>query len=146
MDEEVFAQAERVELIGCLLGLAKIHHDRLTEGTARLGLSLSQARVLYFVETEPMVRKLAKALSRDASYITGVVDSLEEKGLLSRQPDPDDRRIRKLFLTEEGSRLRDEVAKVISESFELDGLGPDEAEQFARLLRKLQGDIKPVAW
>lgn len=146
MDDNLLAPTEREELMGCLMGLAKMNQDRMAEGAARLGLTLSQARVLYFVESEPMVRKLAKKLSCDPSYITGVVDALEKEGLLTRQVNPDDRRIKKLVLTSKGESVRAEVAKVISESFELDGLVSDEAMQFAQLLRKIQAEVKTAAW
>ena len=146
MENPTLGATDREELVGCLLGLAKVHYDRLIEGTSRLGLTMPQARVLYFVESDPTVGKLAKKLDCDASYITGLVDSLEKAKLLKRQVDADDRRIKRLVLTAAGRRARQKVAKVIGESFDLDGLVPDEAQQFAQLLRKLQNDERALSW
>ena len=39
--------------------------------------------------------------------VTGVVDRLEAQGLIERRPDPQDRRMHRLFLTEKGSALRE---------------------------------------
>jgi len=43
----------------------------------------------------------------DPSNLTGLVDKLEARGALRRMPDPDDRRVKTLRLTEEGQRLRE---------------------------------------
>lgn len=146
MENNLFNPMEREELMSRLLGIAKAHYDRLGEEASQLGLTLPQARVLYFVKMDPMVRKLAKRLSCDASYITGIVDTLEKKGLLTRQVDPEDRRVKKLVLTPEGHRVRAKVVQAMSESFDLDGLIPDEAAQFAHLLRKIQSNEKVPVW
>jgi DNA-binding MarR family transcriptional regulator len=50
--------------------------------------------------------ELAQALHCDNSNVTGIVDSLEEKGLAGRRPSEGDRRVKLVELTEEGRRLR----------------------------------------
>jgi DNA-binding MarR family transcriptional regulator len=50
--------------------------------------------------------ELAQALHCDNSNVTGIVDSLEEKGLAGRFPSEGDRRVKLVELTEEGRRLR----------------------------------------
>jgi DNA-binding MarR family transcriptional regulator len=146
MDASPLNAADREELMGCLLAVARVHHDRLNDGAARLGLTVPQARVLYFLESAPTVRKLAKKLDCDPSYITGIVDRLEEMKFVTRLVDEDDRRVKRLVLTPIGRRTRRQVAKVISDSFEIDGLVPAEAEQFATLLRKIRLDAGTAAW
>ena len=49
---------------------------------------------------------LADDLACDASNITGVVDKLEGRGLISRQGAEHDRRVKMLVVTEKGQELR----------------------------------------
>jgi DNA-binding MarR family transcriptional regulator len=47
----------------------------------------------------------------DNSNVTGIVDGLEEKGLVTRQPADHDRRVELIALTPEGRRLRTRLTK-----------------------------------
>lgn len=49
---------------------------------------------------------LAEEIGADKSRIIGTLDELQAAGLISRTPDPDDRRVRLLSITESGSRVR----------------------------------------
>src|SRR5437016_10505539 len=75
---------------------------------AEFELSPAQCHVLHLIEPDrpiPMGR-IAEALACDASNVTGLVDRLESRGLVRRQPSPEDRRVKVLQLTPAGSRLR----------------------------------------
>ena len=75
---------------------------------AELELSPAQCHVLHLIEPDrpiPMGR-LAETLACDASNVTGLVDRLESRGLVSRRPSAGDRRVKVLVLTPTGSRLR----------------------------------------
>ena len=48
---------------------------------------------------------VADVLSCDASTLTGIADRLEERGLIQRQIDPADRRVKLLALTATGREL-----------------------------------------
>jgi MarR family transcriptional regulator, organic hydroperoxide resistance regulator len=52
---------------------------------------------------------LAGVLMCDASNVTGLVDRLEDRGLVERQSAPHDRRIKMLALTPAGARVRREL-------------------------------------
>ena len=54
---------------------------------------------------------LADALFCDSSNVTGIVDRLEERGLVRRKSDKKDRRVKLLILTAEGERVRTEITK-----------------------------------
>ena len=77
-------------------------------GGRELGLSPAQCHVLHLIEPgRPLpMRKLAETLSCDASNVTGLVDRLEEHGLVERRPSAEDRRVKELRLTPAGERLR----------------------------------------
>ncbi len=53
--------------------------------------------------------ELARMLFCDNSNVTGIVDRLEERGLVARTADEHDRRVRLLVLTPEGERVRAEL-------------------------------------
>ena len=48
------------------------------------------------------MRELAGVCRTTPSYVTSIVDSLEERGLVRRHPDPHDRRVTQVRLTQEG--------------------------------------------
>ena len=65
-------------------------------------------------EPKPMGR-IAEVLACDNSAMTWITDRLEEKGLVERQADPNDRRVKLLALTDEGRRVRDEIDRRLAE-------------------------------
>src|SRR2546421_3349387 len=56
---------------------------------------------------------LAHAIGADKTRIIGVLDDLQERGLIQRQPDPADRRVRVLSLTGAGRRVHRSVQAAI---------------------------------
>lgn len=83
--------------------------------------------------------QIAANLNLDSSTITGILDRMENKGLLKRTPDPGDRRALKVVLTEAGSALQEPIDKIISEANEevMEGLSLSERETLKILLGKL---------
>jgi DNA-binding MarR family transcriptional regulator len=59
--------------------------------------------------------ELAQALFCDNSNVTGIVDRLEERGLVRREAAEGDRRVKLLVLTKEGERMRAEITKRMAE-------------------------------
>src|SRR3954467_5579782 len=58
---------------------------------------------------------LAHALFCDNSNVTGIVDRLEERGLVRREAAEGDRRVKLLVLTDEGEQMRVEITKRMAE-------------------------------
>src|SRR3954452_11067478 len=56
-------------------------------------------------EPKPM-SELALALRCDNSNVTGIVDRLEDRGLVERRPGEHDRRVKMLTITERGAQIR----------------------------------------
>ena len=113
---------------------------------AQFGLSPVQCHVLHLIEPGqaiPMSR-LAKALSCDASNVTGLVDRLEHQGLVQRRPSPNDRRVKVLALTADGSRLRGELLRQMTDrSHPLARLDTDERKALVRILERLVEQPEP---
>ena len=58
---------------------------------------------------------MAETLAFDASYVTGIVDRLEARGLVERLPNPDDRRMKLVRLTPEGETMRTALCERVSQ-------------------------------
>jgi DNA-binding MarR family transcriptional regulator len=82
---------------------------------------------------------LAQAINADKSRIIGVLDQLQQRGLIQRQADQADRRVHLLSLTPEGDRLRKSVEASIRRGEEevLAVLPPADREVFLRSLKTL---------
>jgi len=82
---------------------------------------------------------LAQAINADKSRIIGVLDELQERGLIHRQPDEADRRVHLLSLTPAGDRLRRSVESAIRHREEqvLATLPPADRDAFLRSLKAL---------
>src|SRR5215204_6038414 len=59
--------------------------------------------------------ELAQALFCDNSNVTGIVDRLEERGLVRREAAEGDRRVKLLVLTEDGEWLRTQITRRMAE-------------------------------
>ena len=73
--------------------------------SAEFDLSPQQAKAFVELGRPLSMGELADRLFCDASNVTGIVDRLESRGLVERQADPDDRRVRRLVLTDAGREL-----------------------------------------
>ncbi|MHA3019443.1 MarR family winged helix-turn-helix transcriptional regulator [Mycobacterium sp. BMJ-28] len=79
----------------------------------RSGLPFSRIRVLRRLARNPMtVKELAEAATMDAPAATVAVNDLEERGLVLRQTNPQNRRCKVVSLTEQGHALAAAVEAV----------------------------------
>jgi len=95
--------------------------------------------LFHLAPGEPVaMRDLADHFACDASYITELVDGLEEHGLATRQPHPSDRRVRTVVLTAKGSQAREKVQQVMWQvPAVFSALTAAEQRQLRDLVRKL---------
>jgi MarR family transcriptional regulator, lower aerobic nicotinate degradation pathway regulator len=83
--------------------------------------------------------QIADALGYDRSWLVGLLDELEQDGLIKRKPDPADRRRNVVTLKPEGeARLLElrEISKRVEDDF-LAPLSKDERRQLHDLLQKV---------
>jgi len=79
------------------------------EGSRAYGITAQQGQLLCVLMMQPYgMTELGAMLGLAKSSLTGLVDRTAQRGLVRREPDPDDRRAIRVALTEEGSVLADE--------------------------------------
>ncbi len=84
-------------------------------------------------------KQLAEELFLDGSTMTGILDRIEQKGLISKQVDPKDRRAIRVMLTEKGRALEEPLHQVIIDANReaLASMGETEGDSLKFLLHKL---------
>jgi DNA-binding MarR family transcriptional regulator len=132
---------DRHDLAAMLVPLARTLVAREEPALRAHGISMWGYVVLTAL-AEQSVRTqaaLAQAISADKSRIIGVLDHLQERGLISRRPDASDRRVHLLSLTPAGDRLRRSVQAAIRRGEEevLVTLPPADRDAFLRSLQAL---------
>ena len=129
---------------GCgllLVRLARASAWRLSRSLADSGLRWTEFAVLHHLEAQgpSSQRDLALALRIQPSNIVGLLDELERRRLLTRAPDPRDRRRHRVQLTARGLRAVT-LAREATQRAEADvlaPLSPAERRDFHDLLVRL---------
>jgi len=125
-----------------LVGWGSGRPPRIPAVGQRFGLSPKQLVLVWRLapgKTMAM-REIGERLSCDASFVTGIVDRLEDDGLLERRPDPGDRRVTLVALTGAGIAMREQALAALYEPpTEFAALDDDEIERLAALLAKATG-------
>ena len=125
---------------GYLLGkVGAVARQRWTATLAQTGVSPNQFLVLMaLAETGPVCQQfLAGVIGIDPRNIVPILDSLEARGLLSRETDPADRRRRVIELTPAGQQIVAELS-ALGEQTERELLAPvppADRESLRRMLR-----------
>lgn len=121
-------------------------HQLFKAELAPLGITPGQYGVLRCLwdENAQTAKKLADRLALDGSTITGILDRMEQKGLIEKQTDPKDRRAMQVMLTTKGRKLQKPVSEAIETANRraLVKLDQKEAEFLKNVLEDI-GSIEP---
>jgi DNA-binding MarR family transcriptional regulator len=108
---------------------------------SELDLHPAQAGALLNLASPLPMNELAAVLACDNSNVTGLVDRLEARGLVARQANPNDRRVKRVVLTAAGTDLRRQLLERVSQPpAGLERLSPAEQRQLGDLLRRVVED------
>ncbi len=122
----------RIKLLGQLLG------RKFQERLEPFGLTPFHWVVLCCLWEEDGLAtcSIGEKLQQVGGTITGVLDRMEERGLIRRERDARDRRIWRIWLTEEGKQLKAVLPPIALEIREqaMKGIPDDERERFSKLL------------
>ena len=105
---------------------------------------LSPPQVMALRQLDPEAPKpmseLAAALRCDNSNVTGIVDRLEDRGLVERRPADHDRRVKMLTITERGLDVRSRLTARLDEPPEpLAGLSVEDQRALRDIMRRAVG-------
>ncbi|MEG3631465.1 MarR family winged helix-turn-helix transcriptional regulator [Streptomyces poriticola] len=123
-------------------------HDRLM-ALAEVSLDRAAVALLRQVADCDAVRpgELAARLGVEASHVTRMVQHLQRSGYVTRVPDPDDRRARRIGLTEAGRSAVERVRAASARSMQaaLADWSPEELQQLATLFHRMVDDFSAQA-
>src|SRR5262249_11415327 len=126
-----------LDVLRHLNGVFRAMKEHISGLASEFGLTLSQLDALKNLEEPCSQRELARCLHFDASNVTDIVDRLEERGLVSRTIDPDDRRVRRLVLTNKGKAVRRELFERATGQAPLNALSTNDKVRLRNLLAKV---------
>ncbi|WP_329284553.1 MarR family winged helix-turn-helix transcriptional regulator [Streptomyces sp. NBC_00691] len=136
----------RLQLMELLAAIGTAQWRDFAAAAAHHGLTSTQAKVLAQLDGPLPMRALATLLVCDASNVTGIIDRLEARSLVRREPDPSDRRVKNVVATDEG---RDVIRRVREEmqatSGALDTLDAAESTTLYELLARLRPGMEKNA-
>ncbi|MBX8784529.1 winged helix-turn-helix transcriptional regulator [Ochrobactrum sp. GRS2] len=105
---------------------------------AGLELTAFESRTLVHVARYQPARQsvLAESMNIEAMTLSGYLDRLENRGLLRREPDPDDRRAKLIFLNDTAVPVLDELKRIAKETI-ADASQALPTEEWQRFLNNL---------
>lgn len=124
--------------------------ERVQKVCRQYGLTLSIANVLAIIDgaDEPLAPcTIQKRLLVTGGAVTQMLDALEQRNLIRRVANPNDRRSVLIEITAEGQRLRRESEPELNRRDEvwMAGLEPDEQAQLVVLLDKVYAHLETLS-
>ena len=121
------------------------HFDRRASA---LGVTTAQWRALAWLGHQPGLKQVELAERLDVEPITAgrIVDRLEESGLVERLPDPVDRRVWRLMLTEKAKPIFERLTTLAEEMADqvLAGLRVGEIQEMRAKLAVIRENVGRV--
>ena len=118
----------------------------LSRELAPLGLKIGQLDLLMNLHRHPGAsqQEIARRLLVGRSNITMLLPSLEEDGLVVREPDPADKRAFKLALTQKGEAVLADALKVYTGIIDrvMAQSSTDECDAMGTLMRRIIDELK----
>lgn len=131
------------DFLGPLLGHAThLARERMDARLSRYDMTPSQTHTLLYLSshgyTAPQ-REVVEHLRVKPSTVNGILDRMEEKGLIRRTTDENDQRQKRVSATEKGREMKELVQNAFqdAEAAMARGLRPDEAETLRSLLGRV---------
>src|SRR4051794_25524762 len=136
MPERPKAQEELVSRLMELFARTLDHQGTCLE---TLELTYAQAKLVWRLEASdtPSLKEAAKRCGVDPSNLSGVVDQLTKRGLMTSRPAAHDKRVRVVRLTAEGVRMRKRLLACLSQNPTLDSMSSSQQKQLLEILREV---------
>ena len=131
-----------------LVQICKLHHARAHTLLEELGLYRGQPPVLFALwEREGLTHsELAARLHVKPATITKMINRMEKTGFVQRRSDPEDQRVSRVYLTDAGRAIQNEVERVwrtlLKETFV--GFSPEERVLLRRFFLQMRDNLLQV--
>lgn len=132
--------------LGVLLNEStRLLNRRFDQRAREFGLTRAQWQLLKQLFRSEGINQagLAERMDIEPISLCRLADRMEEAGWIERRPDPDDRRARRLFMTEKSlavlGTMRALAEGIYAEA--LEGLTPDEAHRFVAALAHVRNNL-----
>lgn len=130
-------KSEQEELVSRLMDLFARSLDHQGVCLESLELTYAQAKLIWRLNAgdTPSLKEAARRCGVDPSNLSGVVDQLTERGLMTSRPAQHDKRVRIVRLTGEGVRMRKRLLACLAENPAVASLPPARQKQLLEILR-----------
>ncbi len=143
------ARAESYIRIGFLVhDVSRMRRTLFDQALKPMGITRAQWWALANLsrqETEGMIQSdLARLLDVGKVTIGGLIDRLEASGHVQRRPDPVDRRIKRIFITDRGYDVIDHmkaVARSLNDTI-LAGIPPEEVHVAEEVMHRMKENLR----
>lgn len=118
--------------------------DHVNVRLGQLELNNKDYWALHSLDQPMRMNELATHMGLERSYLTVIADRLEERGLVERQPDPTDRRVKNLALTPKGRKIKATIQTTLwQDTNTFSAFTPSEHAKLAALFAKgIEGEAK----
>jgi DNA-binding MarR family transcriptional regulator len=142
------AKEEHPFRIGFLIhDVSRLRRTVVDKALRPMGITLSQWWVLANLSRHNgqgmMQTELAKVMDVGKVTLGGLIDRLEAGGLVKRQPDPTDRRAKRVVMTPKGTKLLADIQSIATKVNDqiLNGIGRNDISRAETVLYKMKQQL-----
>lgn len=127
------------EIVEILPTIAHSHKKKVVEKVSKGECHI--LGILCIHNGELVAGDIARITSVSTARVAAVIKSLEEKGYVNRVPVEGDRRKTKVKITDKGRAVSEDLVQeaITKTSSFLEYLGPEDAENFIRIIHRMKG-------
>lgn len=121
----------------------------MTDALDKLDLTAAQGRLMAFLahrgEQPTYAKNVETEFHLSHPTVSGLLSRLEQKGFLELKTDPNDRRSKRIVISEKGMASHERMHSVImdNESRIVQGFSEEEKAQFAQFLHRAIENVRP---
>lgn len=129
-----------------LAGVCRLHHTRADQAMDKIGLFRGQGMLLLtLAQQDGMAQsEIAEKLRISPAAATKVITRMEEAQYLERRADPEDGRVSRVYLRDQGRALTQEIYAAFGQLDQgmLGGLSQADLERLLDLLTRMQTNLQ----
>lgn len=134
------------ESIGVLLvGVCRTHRNRASALLGQVGIYVGQEWILFQLRDEEGITQsqLAESCNVEGPTMSKALQRMEQAGLVARQEDPEDARVSRIYLTDQGRHLCEKADALWAELERqtVSGLSADERRLLRRVLMQVRTNL-----